>query len=154
MFKFVVESEPVVIKAPVPVVWDVLCNDKDYSLWNPFTPQLKTDFQVGSPVKMRVILGPLRLNLTEWVRDIQPKRLIAWGSDFGSRSLLTALKHQHIKEIDDGSCMYYTTDIMSGWLVPIVELLFAKAIRRGFENTGLSLKKRAETIHAETQRSI
>lgn len=64
---------------------------------------------------MRVILGPLRLNLTEWVRDIQPTRLIAWGSDFGSRSLLTALKRQHIKEIDDGSCMYYTTDIMSGW---------------------------------------
>ena len=122
MFAFVVESEPVVIDASADVVWDVLLDSDSYEAWNPFTTRIETDFEPGSPIHMHVVLGPLKLNLTEYVQEVEPPRRIAWGTNFVNRSLLTAKKTQFITPIDAGSCAYHTTDTMSGLhpLVPAV----------------------------------
>ena len=50
MFRYVVRSDPVTIEAPVEVVWGVLTDVANYAEWNPFTPSVKTDLQLGSPV--------------------------------------------------------------------------------------------------------
>ena len=92
MFAFVVESEPVVIDAPDQAVWDVLLDAHAYAAWNPFTTRIETDFEPGSPIRMHVVLGPLKLNMTEYVQEVEPLRRVAWGTDFVSRSLLTAKK--------------------------------------------------------------
>ena len=150
MFAFVVESEPVVIDASADVVWDVLLDSDSFEAWNPFTTRIETDFEPGSPIHMHVVLGPLKLNLTEYVQEVEPPRRIAWGTDFVNRSLLTAKKTQFITPIDAGSCAYHTTDTMSGLLAPLVRLFFARLVLRGFDDTGRALKRRAEGVHTET----
>ena len=149
MFAFAVESEPVVIGAPAELVWETLLDADRYEAWNPFTTRIATDFEPGSPIRMRVVLGPLKLNLTEYVQEVEPPRRLAWGTDFGNRSLLTAKRTQFITPIDATSCSYHTTDTMSGLIAPLVRLLFAKLVLRGFDDTGRALKRRAEAIHDE-----
>lgn len=149
MFNFTVESQPLEIHAPVEVVWDTLLNVDAYSQWNPFTTRVETDFQVGSPVHLRVVFGRFNLNLTEWMREFEPLHTIAWGSDFGARVLLTALKHQTLTRTSDSSCTYRTTDHMSGLLAPVVRILFSRAVLRGFDDTATALKDRCETIYKE-----
>lgn len=146
MFSFVVESEPVAIDAPAEFVWDIILDAERYGEWNPFTPRIDTDFVPGSPIHMHVPLGALTLKLTEYIREVEPPQRIAWGKDFGPRSLLTAKKTQHVTPIDDASCSYYTTDTMSGLLAPFVRLFFARWVLRGFDNTGRALKRRAEAL--------
>lgn len=38
---------------------------------------------------------------------------------------------------------------MSGLIAPLVRLLFAKLVLRGFDDTGRALKSRAEAVHDE-----
>ena len=148
MYGFVVESEPVVIDAPAQVVWDVLLDADRYEEWNPFTTRIETDFEPGSPIRMHVVLAGLRLNLTEFIEEVQPPVRIAWGKDFGARAALTAKKTQFVTPIDDRSCSYHTTDAMSGLLAPLVKLFYARAVLRGFDDTGRALKERAEAVLA------
>ena len=146
MFSFVVESEPVVIDAPAEFVWNIILDAERYGEWNPFTPRIDTDFAPGSPIHMHVALGALTLKLTETIQDVEPPLRIAWGKDFGARALLTASKTQHLTPIDDKSCSYHTTDRMAGLLAPFVQLFFARWVLRGFDDTGLALKQRAEAV--------
>ena len=149
MFSFVVESEPVVINAPAEFVWDIILDAERYPEWNPFTPRIDTDFVPGSPIHMHVPLGTLTLKLTEYIREIEPPRRLAWGKDFGMRTLLTANRTQHVTPIEGGSCSYHTTDAMSGLFAPFVRLFFARWVLRGFDDTGCALKRRSEMYYVE-----
>ena len=60
---------------------------------------------------------------------------------------LTAVKTQIVQRMGAGRCAYHTTDTMAGLLAPVVRMLFAKWILRGFEETASALKPRAEALH-------
>ena len=83
-----VSVDPIRIDAPIEVVWDVLTDVGNYGRWNPFTPQARTDFAIGSPVRLLVRMGPTNLKITETVCAYEKPRLIAWSKEFGTRRLL------------------------------------------------------------------
>ena len=145
MFRHVVRSDPVTIEAPVEVVWGVLTDVANYAEWNPFTPSVKTDLQLGSPVHMLVTMGAYRLPQTEIVCALEPPTLLAWRTVIGARFLLHALREQRLEVVNAGTtCRYVTTDEFNGLLVPLVALLFGGFVRRGFNSVALGLKSRAE----------
>ena len=49
MSKFEVQTDRIQINAPIDFVWGVLTEVEKYGEWNPFTPQARTDFKIGSP---------------------------------------------------------------------------------------------------------
>ena len=48
----VVTSETVEIEAPAAVVWDVLVDYPRYPEWNPFTVEVQTTLEVGTPIEL------------------------------------------------------------------------------------------------------
>ena len=143
-----VRTDPIRIHAPAEVVWDVLTDVGNYRRWNPFTPQARTDFTIGSPVKLLVRMGPMNVRITETVCAYEKPRLIAWNRAFGARRLLFALREQHLEPLDDSSCRYHNTDRLTGLLAPMVFRCFGGYMRRGFDDVGEGLKRYAEARHA------
>ena len=67
MSRFEVETRRVRIEAPVGFVWEVLTDVEKYGEWNPFTPQARTDFVIGSPAHLLVRMGKAKMQITETV---------------------------------------------------------------------------------------
>lgn len=152
MFKRILESsEALEIDAPAGIVWDVLTDAPGYSDWNPFTTRLDTDFQLDSPIHLHIVMGPLSMQRKEWVRVVEPPHRLEWDTKVLARFLLYSSKEQRVKALGESSCSYYTTDLFSGLLTPLIMLLFRKLIVRGFDETGLALKRRCEAIHAASR---
>ncbi|MDE0249401.1 MAG: SRPBCC domain-containing protein [Gammaproteobacteria bacterium] len=149
MCKFEVRVDRVLIHAPVGLVWDVLTGVERYDEWNPFTPQARTDFRIGSPAQLRVRMGPAKMKITETVCAFEKPRLIAWSKVFGTRWLLFAVREQHLEPMGDGRCAYHNTDRLTGVLAPLVWLSFGPYMRRGFSDVGTALKHHAESLYAQ-----
>lgn len=149
MFKGHVSSESVEIDAPIERAWEILIDFERYGEWNPFTPSVATDFEIGSPVELCVRMGPWRLKQVERIEAIEPPHLIAWSTTMGHRFLISALREQRLEAVGKGRCRYRTKDDFSGLLIPLVMLLFGGFVRRGFNDVARGLKARAETGSAE-----
>lgn len=151
MNSFSVRTNRIQINAPVDFVWEVLTDVEKYGEWNPFTPQARTDFKIGSPARLLVRMGPAKFRITENIRAFEKPRLISWSREFGTSRLLLAVREQHLEPVSDTSCSYHNVDLLSGSLSPIVSMLFGGYMRRGFGDVGAALKLRAETLYRETK---
>ena len=147
MSKFEVRTDRVRIDAPTELVWSVLTETEKYAEWNPFTPQVQTDFKIGSPAHLRVRMGPTKMKITETVCAFEKPRLIAWTKTFGARWLLVAVRQQVLEPVDETSCTYHNTDQLTGLLAPVVLLFNGNYMRRGFTDVGEGLKRYAEAIY-------
>ncbi len=151
MSTYEVQTDPIQINAPIDVVWDILTDVENYGRWNPFTPQARTDFTIGSLVHLRVRIGLETINIAETICAYERPRLIAWSKAFGTRWLLLAVREQHLELLDETSCSYHNTDRLTGMLAPIVYLCFGGYMRRGFLDVGEGLKGYAEALYAKTK---
>lgn len=149
LFKGHVRSEPVDIDAPIERVWDILTDFERYGEWNPFTPSVTTNFEIGSPVELYVRMGHWRLKQVERIEVVEPPHVIAWSTTMGHRFLISALREQRLEAVGEGRCRYRTWDDFSGLLIPLVMLLFGGFVRRGFNDVARGLKTRAETVSAD-----
>lgn len=144
LFKGHVSSDTVEIEAPIERAWDILTDFDRYGEWNPFTPSVATEFEIGSPVDLYVRMGPWRLKQVERIESIEAPHLIAWSTTMGHRFLISALREQRLEAVGEGRCRYRTTDDFAGLLIPLVMLLFGGFVRRGFNDVARGLKARAE----------
>lgn len=149
MFSHAIRSDTVEIDAPIELVWDVLTDVASYAEWNPFTTCRDTELKLGLPVHLDVRLGLYRRKQTEWVRDLEPPNLLSWGMHMGAPFLLDSLREQRLTALSATRCTYCSTDLLHGWLTPLVMVSFAGIVRRGFNDVGAALKQRAEARHAE-----
>jgi uncharacterized protein YndB with AHSA1/START domain len=132
----------VVIAAPIERVWSILTDFEAYPAWNPFTLQVKTSRVVGEPVDMRVALGWMGvIRQRETLREVAPYRIV-WALDHAPRALLWAERVQALEPADGGT-RYTTADTIGGALEPVVRLLLAGPLQRGFEQMAAALQARA-----------
>lgn len=137
------------IEAPIEYVWSVLADTSTYKEWNPFTPEVKCDFRIGSPADLRVRFGPLLVKIVETVRAVDPPHLLSWDKSFGSKSMLFAVRYQRIEILDKTSCVYSNEDILTGILSPCVAVLFKRFMVKGFDDVGRGLKQYCESHYAQ-----
>lgn len=147
-----VGTEPIRIDAPAALVWQVLTDVERYGEWNPFTPQARTDFRIGSPAHLLVRMGPAKLRITETVSAFEEPRLIAWGKTFGARWLLAAVREQHLEPVSETSCFYHNTDRLTGLLAPLVWLCCGGYMSGGFTDVGEGLKRQSEALYKRSGR--
>ena len=150
MGRFEIRTDPIQINAPIDFVWAVLTEVGKYSQWNPFTPEVRTDFSIGSPANLLVRMGPAKFRIAECVCAFESPRLIAWKKKFGAPWLLLAVREQHLERVGETSCIYHNTDRLTGMLAPMVLVCFGSYMRRGFHDVAEGLKEYAEAIYAET----
>ena len=146
-----VRTEPIRIDAPAGLIWEVLTDVERYGEWNPFTPQARTDFRVGSPAHLLVRMGPAKVRITETVSAFEAPRLIAWGKAFGARWLLAAVREQYLESVSETSCLYHNADRLTGVLAPLVLLCFGGFMRAGFTAVGEGLKHRSEALYKSSK---
>jgi hypothetical protein len=134
------------IDAPIERVWKILTDTDGYDAWNPFTPQVETTLRIGDPIHLRVrLVGTRLVRRTEFVTRNEPHTL-GWEMKMGARFLLYAERIQVLTAIGENRTHYMTEDCFTGWLRPLVLALFGKAMKRGFLDCGLGLKKAAESL--------
>ena len=139
-----IRSDPVTIGAPVETAWRVLTDFDRYGEWNPFTPSVRAELEIGARVDMRVAMGGYRLKQTEIICAVEPPTLLAWRTIIGARWLLHAVREQRLEALSDETCRYTTSDEFKGVLMPLVIMLSGGFVRRGFNAVALALKRRAE----------
>lgn len=133
------------IDAPRATVWAALVDFEAYPRWNPFTPRVSTDLEVGSPVHLGVDMpGRAYSDRVEWVNLVEPGRTICWGMMIGHPALLVANRWQELEELGPARTRYATVDRFSGLLVPMMMALYGEPMRRGFESVGAGLKRWVE----------
>jgi hypothetical protein len=141
-------SAEIEIEAPAETVWHVLMDFDKYSEWNDFCPSVTTDFQLGSAVNMqvRLVVGKKPMRQVEYLNMVEPGYRFAWGYSMGGALILQANRYQVVEDLGSGRSRYFTTDQFSGLLVPVMNLLYAKHIKLGFDDTARGLKARAESL--------
>ena len=144
MFKHLLSSDTVEIDAPVQRAWDILMDVERYGEWNPFTPRVATDFEIGSRVDLSAMIGPVALKQVERIEVVDPPHRLVWTTTMGHRFLLFARREQLLETAGETRCRYRTTDAFSGLLTPLVVLFFGGMVRRGFNSVAGGLKARAE----------
>lgn len=146
-----VRTESIRIDAPVGFVWDVLTDVEKYGAWNPLTPEVRTDFKIGSPVHLLFTLGR-STRLTVTLRALEPSRLIAWGRAFGGRWLFEFVREQHLEPVGKRSCRYHNTERLAGVLAPLMFLFVRRTSHRLLTAVGAALKRYSEAEHGRIGR--
>lgn len=128
------------IDAPPDVVWEVLVDFGSYPRWNPFTREVRATLEVGSPVAMKVDMGPLGMVAqTETLVVLEPPHRIAWALDDLPRLLLWARRTQTLEALDGGRTRYRTEDLIGGALQGVVAWRYGASLERGFRAMAAAL---------------
>ena len=150
MLKIIFTEE---IKVPKSIVWEVITKTEDYLLWNEFTRECHTTFQVGTPITMKVQLFPF---LTIWQKEtiwqFEKGQLIDYGIKYPF-GLLSSSRQHILTDLDNQTKRYVSKFILKGTLAPIVQLFLGKQLRQGFYKMTKGIlyqsNKRLEGINSE-----
>lgn len=144
------------IAAPRELVWSILTDLPRYPEWNPFTVRVRTTFEVGAPVELRVRMmgglfrywpGGWYQNQVEYLRAYEPGRKVCWGDDAMMGGRVTAVRCQWIEDLPGGGTRYVNEDDIGGPLERVVIRYFGSSMQVGFDSVAEALKARAEALH-------
>ena len=133
------------INASPEEVWRVLTDFENYEQWNPLAVRCATSLVPGEPIDMWVRLGPGPLRKQrEWVRTCTPGQEFSYTMKPVPPGALRSLRTQQLSDLGDGRTRYTAHFEVRGWLSPVVQLLFGRALKHGFDGVAAGLKTQAE----------
>ncbi|MCF8568764.1 SRPBCC domain-containing protein [Gordonia sp. HY002] len=146
-----VRSITVDIEAPASVVWDVLVDLDEYPKWNPFCIAVKSTLEIGAPFEMTLTdysRGEGTFFYTEYVCAVVPEKLLSWELLPTAESQDAARRDQVIEAVSETACRYYSTDAFLGSQAHTIMAESGEWVKRGFDDTAIALKERAEAVHS------
>jgi uncharacterized protein YndB with AHSA1/START domain len=134
----------IVIASKKELVWKILTDLDNYQRWNPFTPRVETNWEIGHPVSLTVQMtkGKSPILQKEYMVKFNPQDEFAWGMKWSV--FLKAERIQRLSEDEHENTMYFTEDVIEGLLSPIVHFIYGKSIQKGFEELAIALKRHLE----------
>lgn len=129
------------VDAPPDQVWEVLVGLDRYPEWNPFTPRVVSDLEVGSTVALTTNLGWIRFTQVEWILEVVCGERLVWGGVLYG-GLIRAERVQTLTP-EAGGTRYRSVDRIEGPASLVVRLLFGGALERGFHEMAAALQARA-----------
>jgi hypothetical protein len=132
------------IAASARTVWDVLTDFEQYPDWNPLFKSVRTDFVVGSPVRVteRMPSGKPVSFTSRWVR-IEPGRHCCWEGKFIAPFLWHGFHSFMLTERDQGRTLFTHRETYTGLLSKSLGL---EALKPAFDAMNVALKVRAERL--------
>jgi hypothetical protein len=153
-------ANPLVIDAPIDLVWSIMTGFDKYPEWNPLNRFFNLDSEAAPNhyVTFGPSWGPYHPDHDRPLPEadmIQHEMITVWEKNHclayaDIRPYLKAERVQHISGLEDGSTRYHTYERLSGIVSPIVRWKFGSRILAGFEANGMALKKRAEMLSQKT----
>jgi hypothetical protein len=136
------------IAAPASVVWGVLMDLGNYSLWNPYTIAMQSTLKIGDPMIMTVKMSDLiTLTQTENIRVLDAGHKACWGIDTDTPELNSGERCQWLEPLPGGGTRYVSEDLIEGSLNLVVLGLFDSDLKSGFDRVARGLKTRAEALN-------
>ncbi|MCM6775247.1 SRPBCC domain-containing protein [Nocardia sp. CDC159] len=142
---FVIDDS-VEIAASAEVVWKVLTDFERYGEWNPFVSACATTLEPGSPIDMRVQLGPRQRAQREWIRSHTPGTEFSYAMKPLPLGALRSLRSHTLTPLTPTITRYTSHFELDGWLRPLVTVPMGKALQSGFTAMTAALKTRAEQL--------
>jgi len=105
-----------------------------------FNPVASSSGEIGTRIRLTVVLRGLRVTAPETVRELTAPSRLVWGFDFW---VIWAERVQTLTPTPEG-CHYVTEDRIGGLLSPIVGLMFGRALQSGFEQMTADLSQRCQ----------
>lgn len=145
---FVIDLERV-IDAPAATVWAAITDLPRYGEWNPFCIECRSTLVPGDPIHMRVRLLSRPQAQSEVIFEHLPMSHLCYGLDGGASGAIKSNRCHRIEALPDGRTRYRSHFELSGWLMPLVRLMFRKPLQRGF--TGMTDGIVAESLRRAAQ---
>lgn len=122
------------INVPKQVVWDVICNTKDYPLWNKFVVACDSTFEEGSPIKMKVkVFLFMAMPQKETIFKNKKGEFLEYGIKIPFGTLSSSRQHI-LTAVDENTTQYESVFILKGWFSSVVGFLLGSQLRRGFSD--------------------
>lgn len=142
-----------IVKASPQTIWSILADNEKYPQWNPFTPEAKTTFEVGTPIEFKVrlfrTLPKFLFPQKETVTRFDVNDTMCWESTIVSVEVFKSLRCINLQVNAEGNTKV-TNSMFYGGLIADVILLFSRgSVTDGFEDLSNALKARAEAFEAE-----
>jgi uncharacterized membrane protein len=136
-------EERVHMAAPADRVWAVMSDVERWPQWTPTVTSVERldarPFGVGSRFRVR----QPKLPTAVWtVTALEPGRYFEWRN---ASPGLTSVGGHRVTAGADGATSVTLTLTWSGWLTPLIRLLYGKLSRRYVQTEGESLKRRSES---------
>lgn len=141
-----VSSSPIIIKAPVERVWEVLVDFPNYIHWNQFNPGIEAQLKLGTPVVMQVVMAGQQFEMTEYMSRIEPCHALAWRMQNNPGDPIHAERTQYLEPVDANTCKYWSVDEFSGPGMAAMLAASGPAVEAGFELAAHCLKQHCETL--------
>lgn len=143
-------DESLPVRAPAPLLWEVITDFDRYGEWNPFVVSCQSSLREGEPIDMRVqifesFVQPQRETILQHV----PGERLSYGlapKAFGS---LASRRLHEVTDRGPRESEYRSHFVLEGWLSPFTELLLGSRLDRGFRAMTRALVSRAELIAEE-----
>lgn len=144
-FRYSYKAE-VEINTKKELVWTVLTDLDKYHEWNPFTPKVQTSWEIGEPVNLTVQMtkGRSPVLQKEYMSRFSSAGEFAWGMNWSI--FLKAERVQRLIDTEPEKTLYFTEDVISGLLSPLVHLIYGKSIQNGFNALAIGLKRHMEAL--------
>jgi len=143
----------VMIDAPAELVWKVITDLDRYPEWNRFTPRISlttAELAAGAELDLDCQMTERQLlrDEHETILELAPERFaFCMGtSRTRGRPGIRSQRWQFCERVDAERTRFFNHEQFEGPLAPLVQLLFARKLRRAFERYVQDLKRRAEAL--------
>lgn len=137
-----------VIDAAPSTIWYFLSKNEDYPKWNPFTPQAKTTFEVGTPIEFKVrlfrALPNSLIDQKETVARFDVNQSMCWKSNIISDANFNTLRCINLSINELGQTVLENSMRYEGFSWPLLFAFSSVSVYDGFEDLSLALKDLAE----------
>ncbi len=93
------------IKADASIVWALLTNASDFSMWNSTIVSIEGEIQKGEKIKLKSTLDPNRTFKLK-VKEVMPEQKLVWGDALGKRT--------YTLQKSDGGIVFTMTEKIGG----------------------------------------
>ncbi len=143
-------DETLDVRAPSPLLWEVITDLDRYGEWNPFVVTCRSSLREGDPIDMKVqiferFVQPQR----ETILEHRPGERLCYGLAPMPLGALASRRCHEVIDLGSHTSRYRSHFLLSGWLSPITRALLGSRLERGFRSMTRALVQRAEYLSDE-----
>lgn len=134
------------IDAPPERVWEALTSFSTFPGWNPFIRAAEGRLQAGARLKIKLRLGGLLVTFHPVLTVVDPPRELRWLARQRIPRLFDVDRRFRLEPRDDRGCQFIQSESASGIFAPLLMLVLAGRIVRGYEEFNVAIKERVERV--------
>lgn len=132
------------IDAPPERVWDVLTNFPTFPSWNPFIREAEGSLHPGARLRIKLRLGRWLITFHPVLTVVDRPRELRWLARQWRPGIFDVDRRFRLEPLGTTGCRFVQSESGSGIFAPLLMLIMAGRILRGYEEFNAAIKERVE----------